>query len=564
MHQSGGKNRCVWHERLSPLWLLIGAGLVVPACGVREEAVTTNSYATNATLVVTSNLNTGWRISPGAMNGTGTAGSHSVSPDAGGTTYTMVPDSRSGFAVEVTTSDGSGASLAILPGQTKSFSIIYTPVQAPTVELSASPSSIFAGQPATLSWISTNASSCTASWAGSVAPSSNVVVSPASTTTYSVGCSGLGGSGLDSKTITVVAAQGTLVVSSNLSTSWTISPGGLSGAGTSGNHAVTPALNGTNYTLAPAPQSGYSVAVTNSDGTGSALDLRPGQSKHFAVTYTPLPKVGVLALAISGLPVGAGGNVSVSGPNGFRTASAFSTTLSNLAPGIYQVVASSVTSGGRVFTPSPASQQMQVMSGESTTAIVTYSQVIPPSVTLSASPATLVPGQSSSLSWSAIGAVSCAALWTASTSPTGSQVVTPGSTTTYAITCTGPGGTAGASVTVTVSAQPSIGLSSIRLSFSALRDTGLLPAPLPSSQLITISNTGSGSLHGLFVTIVSQTGGNWLSASLSSNAAPATLTVRPTSANLAPGVYTAEIHVVAVGASNSPARISVVYTIATP
>jgi hypothetical protein len=58
--------------------------------------------------------------------------------------------------------------------------------------------------------------------------------------------------------------------------------------------------------------------------------------------------------------------------------------------------------------------------------------------------------------------------------------------------------------------------------------------------------------------------GNWLAASLSSTTAPAILTVRLTTAALPPGVYTADIALAAPGTANSPPRIHVSYTVATP
>src|SRR5262249_28096290 len=79
-----------------------------------------------------------------------------------------------------------------------------------------------------------------------------------------------------------------------------------------------------------------------------------------------------------------------------------------------------------------------------------------PSVTLSATPASLGAGQASTLKWSATNATSCSATWTASTATSGSQSVTPTSTTTYTMNCTGTGGTASASATVTVAPKPSV------------------------------------------------------------------------------------------------------------
>ena len=68
-----------------------------------------------------------------------------------------------------------------------------TPV--PTATISASPTSIVSGQSSTLTWSSTNATSCTASngWSGAKATSGTQSVSPTVTTTYSITCTGAGG-----------------------------------------------------------------------------------------------------------------------------------------------------------------------------------------------------------------------------------------------------------------------------------------------------------------------------------------------------------------------------------
>lgn len=78
---------------------------------------------------------------------------------------------------------------------------------APTVTISASPDTIMVGSSSTLTWSSTDATSCTASgsWGGSRATSGSLVVtpSPAGTKTYTLTCSGPGGSAASSATLTV-------------------------------------------------------------------------------------------------------------------------------------------------------------------------------------------------------------------------------------------------------------------------------------------------------------------------------------------------------------------------
>jgi hypothetical protein len=78
----------------------------------------------------------------------------------------------------------------------------------PTVSLSASPTTVTTGSAATLKWSSTNASTCTASgaWSGLMPTSGSVAKDPASTSTYSLNCSGAGGSAAQSVAVQVAAA----------------------------------------------------------------------------------------------------------------------------------------------------------------------------------------------------------------------------------------------------------------------------------------------------------------------------------------------------------------------
>jgi len=81
---------------------------------------------------------------------------------------------------------------------------------APTVALSAAPSSISSGQASVLSWSSANATSCSAGggWTSSSATSGSQSVSPTQTTNYAISCTGTGGSTSQSVTVTVSAPPG--------------------------------------------------------------------------------------------------------------------------------------------------------------------------------------------------------------------------------------------------------------------------------------------------------------------------------------------------------------------
>ncbi len=100
-----------------------------------------------------------------------------------------------------------------------------TPISL-SVSLTATPPSVSAGQSSTLSWSSTNATSCTAGWTSSTASSGSQVVSPAVTTAYSITCTGAGGSATASATVTVTLPVYTISTSSSPSNGGSTSGGG--------------------------------------------------------------------------------------------------------------------------------------------------------------------------------------------------------------------------------------------------------------------------------------------------------------------------------------------------
>jgi hypothetical protein len=127
---------------------------------------------------------------------------------------------------------------------------------------------------------------------------------------------------------------------------------------------------------------------------------------------------------------------------------------------------------------------------------VTVSNAPAPTVNLSANPTTITSGNSSTLSWTSSNATSCAATtpsgWTNSSATSGSKSVSPTSTTTYTISCTGSGGSNQASTTITVnpsgSTPPSVptGLTSVPSSTN--------PELTPTATTITLTwNTSSDS-----------------------------------------------------------------------
>lgn len=132
-------------------------------------------------------------------NGTAVGGATLPSYD------TTVADQGTSVAVRVTASNAAGsasATSAAVP-----VPVPGTPT-APALAFTASPPNITQGQPTTLAWSSTNATSCTASgaWSGSKAVSGSAVVTPATSSSYTLACSGAGGTATATVAINVTAA----------------------------------------------------------------------------------------------------------------------------------------------------------------------------------------------------------------------------------------------------------------------------------------------------------------------------------------------------------------------
>ncbi|HQX80080.1 MAG TPA: hypothetical protein PLC64_15350, partial [Steroidobacteraceae bacterium] len=86
-----------------------------------------------------------------------------------------------------------------------------TPAPVPTVTLSASPTTVSAGQRSTLTWSSTNATGCTASgaWAGNKASAGSEQSAVLNaTSTFTLACTGAGGTSEQSVTVNVSAGGG--------------------------------------------------------------------------------------------------------------------------------------------------------------------------------------------------------------------------------------------------------------------------------------------------------------------------------------------------------------------
>jgi hypothetical protein len=190
----------------------------------------------------------------------------------------------------------------------------------------------------------------------------------------------------------------------------------------------------------------FTVAALDAAGNASA------QSAPVLVT-TPLPVPAMPTISFSAVPdtIAAGQSVTMT----WSSTNATSCTASDGWSGTL------ATSGTQAVTPSATTTYILTCTGiggiASRSVLVTVT-LLAPTVSLSASPASIDSGGSSTLSWSSTNAGSCVASggWSGTKATSGSQAVSPSSTTTYGLSCTGSGGTGSQSATVTVAASSAI------------------------------------------------------------------------------------------------------------
>jgi PKD repeat protein len=232
----------------TPVSVNVGGGGVLPPPTLTFTASPTSITSGNSSTLTWSSTN-----ATGCTNnfsGAGLSGTKVVSPTTN-TTYSI-------------TCNGLGGN--ITKTATVTVSAAPPPPPAPTVTLTASPTSIISGQSSTLTWSSSNATSCTNNFSGT-GTSGTKVVSPTASKTYTVTCTGSGGSTTKNINVMVtgttpppppptaiLSASPTSITSGQSSTlTWsstnaTSCTNNFSGSGTSGTKVISPTLSAT-YTL---------------------------------------------------------------------------------------------------------------------------------------------------------------------------------------------------------------------------------------------------------------------------------------------------------------------------
>ncbi len=341
------------------------------------------------------------------------------------------------------------------PGGTASQSTTVTVNSnpaAPALSLSAGPSEITSGEESSLHWTATNATGCVASgaWTGSQ-PVHGFYSTGAlrRKETYTLTCSGPGGSATQSATVTVTAPQPTISVSAQPSS---VTHGGSSTLTWTTTNATACTASGS-WSGSKAVSGSASTGTLDADATYTLTCDGPGgtaiQSATVSVTG-PAP-----AITLSANPT----TVEDGSTSTLTWAASNSTTCT--ASGGWS--GSEPTSGSHATVDLSATTQFTLTCegpGGSASQSVTVTVAPPgPRVAITANPTTVATGGTSELHWSSSNATACSASggWTGSRATSGSQqTATLAASTTYTLVCTGAGGSASASVAVTVTGTASL------------------------------------------------------------------------------------------------------------
>ncbi|HEV8398076.1 MAG TPA: PKD domain-containing protein, partial [Vicinamibacterales bacterium] len=185
--------------------------------------------------------------------------------------------------------------------------LVTTPVPVPpTISFSAVPATIAAGQPVTLTWSSTNASSCTASegWSGTRPTSGSQDVAPTATTTYILTCMGIGGAASTSLLVTVTALVPTLSltaspasIAAGESSTLTWSSTGAGSCTASGGWSGPKATSGS-QAVSPASTTSYALSCTGAGGGASQSATVTVAAGAITSSLVPSRVSGVAPLAV--------------------------------------------------------------------------------------------------------------------------------------------------------------------------------------------------------------------------------------------------------------------------
>lgn len=473
-------------------------GTIAPSLVVSPNVTTTysvvgiNAFGCTSTLVVTQTVSPTPNIIISPASPTLCAGSSIALSATGATSYTWNPGNLTGAAIVVSPSSNTSYTVTGSNGTCSNTAVLtVTVVPLPPVGASASTPSICSGGTVTL----TGSGAATYIWNPGGLAGTNVNVSPLTTTEYTV--TGNASSCTNTAVVTVSVSNGPVV--SAVASPTAICPGATATLSATGavSYTWTPGgLNTPDISVSPAVTTLYSVTGANASGCPTTVTVN--------LVVNALPGVGITA---SSLSVCAGSNVTLTAAGaisytwnpgnltgaGIVVTPAINTTYTvsgtsaqgcigeNTAPITVAAVpvvsatampalacsgssATLTASGatnytwnpgnitGNPVTVSPLATTVYTVTGESSgcssSATATITTTSGPTLNVSASPALICPGGSSTLT--ASGAMSYT--WEPGLITAGTIIVNPAATTDYTVSGTDASGCVSTSViTVSVS-----------------------------------------------------------------------------------------------------------------
>ena len=356
---------------------------------------------------------------------------------------------------------------------------VNQPTPAPTVDIKANgsdwPSPISYNTSATLSWTSSNATACNASgdWFGSKATSgSESTGNLTSTKTYTISCTGPGGSANDSVTVNVnqptpaptvdIKANGsdgpvTIDYNSAASLSWTST--NSTSCNASGDWSGTKAIAGFENTSLLTASRFYTITCMGPGGTANdSVSVIVGTQPTLGVTLEAIPNSGTAPL--SGVDLRATVSGTATGSMNYRfdctNDGSWDYTFNSIWDNPKTVIDACNYPSAGTYTAKVYVERNTATPAQATTTVTVSAQAMP-TVDIKANgsdgPITIAYNTAATLSWTSSNATSCNALgdWTGGKAVVGSELTgNLTSTKTYTISCTGPGGTVSDNVTVNV------------------------------------------------------------------------------------------------------------------
>jgi plastocyanin len=396
-------------------------------------------------------------------------------------------------------------------GGTATQSVTVTVVApVPVLVFSAAPASVTAGQATTLTWSSTNATTCTASgaWSGSRATSGSATSDPlTASSAFVLNCAGPGGSVQQTVNVSVQAALPPAPTLQFSAAPLTVAPGATSTLTWSSSNATNCAAagawsgargtSGTEVTTALNATSTFALACTGAGGT---------ISRSVTVTVQGPPPT----VAISANP-----NLIAAGSTSTLT---WSSTNATSCSALGAWTGPKATTGSEVSAPITATTTFLLScsgSGGSASAVATVTVATAPVVVITSDRAGLVAGAKATLSYRYGNAASCAA-----TGDLTLQVSAPGGTaerigtvqvgpitrdSVYGIECTGPGGTTRGSVPISFVTEVRPAPAAVDDRFEYPADTGLID--ILYADLLKNDSVSAGSVGPIYYTEWELTGG---------------------------------------------------------